>query len=421
MSRPNTSQEPGRGPGYLDWEGYQASLKGLRALSVAGGVGCGTLLIADLLLFPEGRPFDLVPGALARAALALGLLAAAGVGTSTLGKRGEVQQPLWRAGVLTLLLVCVGALAAAAAGGVDGYYPFGLLPLLMVWTAAMPAGSGAAAVPLLGGLALHLIILRITAADWGPRGVGAAVFFILLVGSALAISEVLERQRRLRVRDSRLDPLTGVLHRQGLLNELKLLCSRRVRMESSVSIVLFDLDRFRLINAAHGRSFGDQVLEMIGALVRGSVRAHDLVGRYGSDEFMLVLDGCDGEHAIQLIERIRVQLAERPIPVAHETLRVTMSAGIISAAAGALPTPEELVQAAERALIESKNAQLSRTVLGPLTESQANGHSRVAPAVVWNFPPPPARAEDAGPENPTAEAGANPEGPAPEPRQESRS
>ena len=394
-----STERRGSDPGYLDWEGAQAALHGLRVVCLAGVIGSGLLLLADWLLFQGERLPLALPSPIARAALALSLVVAAGVGISTFSKRGEHSRPLLAATGVTLVTIAAGALGASAAGGVDGYYPYGLLPVLLIWTAAMPVDGLTAAPPLLGGLVLHIAILRLTAwTEWGPRAIGTLSLFGVLVIFGLSLSEVVDRLRRQRSAASRLDALTGVFHRDSLMEELRLLCSRRTREEAPVSLVLFDLDRFRLMNAAHGHTFGDQVLQMTGVLVRSCVRAHDLVGRYGADEFLLVLDGCNGEQAVQLVERIRSQLAERPL-AAGDTTRITFSAGIVCAQEGVPLNADDLRVAAERALQESKDAQLNRTVLGPTPESGTAQAGAIGPsgpmpsqgpaAVIWNFPPPP--------------------------------
>jgi diguanylate cyclase (GGDEF)-like protein len=122
-------------------------------------------------------------------------------------------------------------------------------------------------------------------------------------------------------------------------------------------VVLADLDGFKDVNDAHGHAVGDAVLRAFAAVLRETLRESDVEGRWGGEEFLLLLPGADEEGAAQLAERVRVALAERGIPSAPE-LRVTASFGVAEYA-GETNT-EELVAAADGALYRAKRAGKDR-------------------------------------------------------------
>jgi diguanylate cyclase (GGDEF)-like protein len=121
------------------------------------------------------------------------------------------------------------------------------------------------------------------------------------------------------------DPLTGLANRRGCEKGIASEISRAKREQKPLSCILIDVDRFKQVNDTYGHPAGDQVLREISSIIRRSVRAYDIVCRWGGEEFLLVLAGADLPSARALAERIRVAVETLPSPSAG---RVTISAGI---------------------------------------------------------------------------------------------
>jgi diguanylate cyclase (GGDEF)-like protein len=158
-------------------------------------------------------------------------------------------------------------------------------------------------------------------------------------------------------RQALVDGLTGLANRRAASDALHAEAARAERLGTPLSVVLADLDGFKDVNDAHGHAVGDAVLRAFAAVLRETLRESDVAGRWGGEEFLLLLPGADEEGAAQLAERVRVALAERGIPSAPE-LRVTASFGVAEYA-GETNT-EELVAAADGALYRAKRAGKDR-------------------------------------------------------------
>ena len=149
------------------------------------------------------------------------------------------------------------------------------------------------------------------------------------------------------------DPLTGLGNRRAFEAALRAELSRGERFGSPVALVLADLDHFKDVNDAFGHPVGDAVLREFAALIRDTVREVDAAGRFGGEEFAILLPGTDVEGAAQLAERIREGLETRPILVKEgERVPVTASFGVAGFPEHALE--EELVEAADTALYRAK-------------------------------------------------------------------
>jgi diguanylate cyclase (GGDEF)-like protein len=158
-------------------------------------------------------------------------------------------------------------------------------------------------------------------------------------------------------RQALVDGLTGLANRRAASDALHAEAARAERLGTPLSIVLADLDEFKDVNDAHGHAVGDAVLRAFAEVLRETLRESDIAGRWGGEEFLLLLPGADEEGAAQLAERVRIAVAERGIPAASG-LRVTASFGVAEYA-GETNT-EELVVAADGALYRAKRAGKDR-------------------------------------------------------------
>jgi diguanylate cyclase (GGDEF)-like protein len=160
------------------------------------------------------------------------------------------------------------------------------------------------------------------------------------------------------------DGLTGLGNRRTLDEELVLEWRRADRVGDSLAFVLLDLDNFKQVNDTHGHQAGDAVLRAVGQILRDGVRQVDLAGRYGGEEFALILPETDIFGAVKLAERLRVELEATPIVVSEgKMLEITASFGV--ALKDGLASPEELVGAADEALYTAKRAGKNRVIPDP--------------------------------------------------------
>lgn len=166
------------------------------------------------------------------------------------------------------------------------------------------------------------------------------------------------------------DPLTGLLNRRYFLERCRTEMERSRRYGGSLALIMVDLDHFKAVNDNHGHLAGDRVLESFGELCREMLRSSDLMGRFGGEEFALLLIGTSEEQAYQLALRIQKRLRDREIPFQDKYLRITMSAGVT------LCCPkedrlEDLISRADDLLYKAKAEGRDRVLY--------SGNSRTAP------------------------------------------
>jgi diguanylate cyclase (GGDEF)-like protein len=146
--------------------------------------------------------------------------------------------------------------------------------------------------------------------------------------------------------EARTDPLTGVNNRRGLDDVLSSQLGLTSRYGSVFSLALFDIDHFKQVNDREGHLYGDRVLQELGRLLDSCVRETDIVGRYGGEEFLVVMPQTDLAGAGRFAERMRREVAAR--------LGVTVSGGLAAARAG--DTADSIIARADRALYAAKRA-----------------------------------------------------------------
>lgn len=154
----------------------------------------------------------------------------------------------------------------------------------------------------------------------------------------------------------RLDALTGCLNYAGTRRALEKEINRSTRGELNLSLGFIDLDGFKRINDHHGHLRGNAVLREVSQVLRESVRSCDTVGRFGGDEFIVILPDTDERDATRLVARLRSRIAAASIPAVGGPL--TASAGVAAWIPGA--TADELLARADEALLRAKPATQRR-------------------------------------------------------------
>jgi diguanylate cyclase (GGDEF)-like protein len=177
-----------------------------------------------------------------------------------------------------------------------------------------------------------------------------------------AAQRIIAMQEQLCEQASR-DALTGLWNRAGILSILDRELGRGRREERPVAVLLADLDHFKRINDTLGHLAGDIVLRQTAQRLLHAVRPYDAVGRYGGEEFLFVLPGCDGESALGLAERLRQCIAAGRINVESVEVQVTLSLGVAVSPGEAELDAVELLRAADAALYEAKRAGRNRVHL----------------------------------------------------------
>ena len=163
-----------------------------------------------------------------------------------------------------------------------------------------------------------------------------------------------ERGRRIRELVHR-DGLTGVLNHATLMAELEHAIAFSARHNEPLCFLMLDLDHFKRINDTHGHLIGDQVLMHVSAVFRKAIRTSDLIGRYGGEEFGIILRRCPAENGRVIAEKLRLALAEAPVRVrGGAELAPRVSIGIACYAGDMERTATDLTADADRALYAAK-------------------------------------------------------------------
>jgi diguanylate cyclase (GGDEF)-like protein len=199
--------------------------------------------------------------------------------------------------------------------------------------------------------------LVLTAPQFGPDAHEVAVS---LVGQAMIALEN-ARLHRIVERQASIDGLTGVANRRASEQALHAELSRVERFGGDLALVIADLDDFKRVNDRYGHPTGDAVLREFAAMLRETVRDIDLVGRWGGEEFAMLLPGTDAAGGARVAERARVAFAERLV-LAGDGARVGVTASFGVASFPEHGNEEMLVAAADAALYEAKRLGKNRVV-----------------------------------------------------------
>jgi len=246
--------------------------------------------------------------------------------------------------------------------GISGGVHSPLLP----WV-AIPVVTAAARFRLpvfLTGSVLAATALVLAAALSSPSALlhdPAPLIGVVVLMAALVVAQqpLLGAEIRWR-RDAVLDPLTGLLNRQGLHRRFREVAEQARLTGSPVSLVVFDLDEFKHLNDAHGHAQGDAVLKDVAYMLRKELRSFELLYRIGGEELLLILPGAELAAGCEIAEQARCAI-EHGRPAG---LLVTASFGVSSALGDDIEF-EPMFQAADRSLYEAKRAGRNQVAFTP--------------------------------------------------------
>ena len=242
--------------------------------------------------------------------------------------------------VMAPLLVATGLLSWQRGGRSGGFYLCAWIPgLLFVIVRVLQLG-------------LHWPL-----PIWLEFALPAAFAFSSIVMSlGLADHTLLIRHERdVANRLAERDALTGVLNRRAILEQLRVAFLRARESEAPLSLLFLDIDHFKHVNDSYGHRAGDQCLRGLIDPIASELRQGDAFGRYGGEEFLIVLPGAAAVNAAVVAERIRARVEVLPLLISGTRIGLTLSVGI-AAFDASVATPDDLIERADAALYQSKTA-----------------------------------------------------------------
>jgi diguanylate cyclase (GGDEF)-like protein len=253
----------------------------------------------------------------------------------------------WIEEALALLLVLLGPLLIAASAIAwrhrnrgSGYYVCAWGPVI-----------------LLGMTRGFQLIQHRPQPEWLEFAIPAALAYaslVLAIGLAedtLSIRQERDAAHRLAERDA----LTGLLNRRAILARLRAAIAHARESGEPMSLLFIDIDHFKQINDSYGHHAGDRCLRAVIAPIASELSQGDALGRYGGEEFLVVLTGAGSANAEIVAERIRSRVEKMPILVASQRIDLTLSIGVAAMDGDAL-SPEQLIERADAALYRAKSS-----------------------------------------------------------------
>jgi diguanylate cyclase (GGDEF)-like protein len=296
--------------------------------------------------------------------------------------RGRIGNPIAVVGaVIALMLVpfALGATLDARSAGAVRQAISGLFyaaAALELWLGRGERLDGRA--PMMGLLGLQAVALILAAIDrfgsnhllpvppLGWFGIIHFVGLIYAVGTTIFLTTMLKQRSEAGHKAAALtDPLTGLPNRRAFMERAAALVGQHAQSGAALSLLAFDLDRFKTINDRFGHPVGDAVLQVFAEVLTRNCRKTDLSARNGGEEFAALLPDCDVQTALARAARIRTDFQERARFLHATQLDATVSVGVATASDG-LCVLGDLIACADKALYQAKASGRNRVVLGSL-------------------------------------------------------
>lgn len=168
------------------------------------------------------------------------------------------------------------------------------------------------------------------------------------------------------------DSLTAIWNRPAILDLFSRECAKAARERTMIGVLIADVDHFKIINDSFGHVCGDIALREIARRMQSSMRQYDFLGRYGGEEFLVLVPGCDPRTVCEVAERIRNGVAEHPINARDNEISATLSIGVNTSSPVSVEQRDELLQYADRALyIAKQNGRNRVECFGRLAAAQS--------------------------------------------------
>jgi diguanylate cyclase (GGDEF)-like protein len=179
-------------------------------------------------------------------------------------------------------------------------------------------------------------------------------------------------QRKLEIQATH-DRLTGLCNRGAILDKLVGELQRRQRRGEPLGVIMVDIDHFKYVNDTYGHLIGDTVLRETAQRLQLAVRTYDSVGRYGGEEFVVIVPGCNAFDLMVLAERLRLAVSSKTIETTSGPLNVTISLGSACAdsAPGIRVESEDLLRCADTALYSAKRLGRNRAEISEVSVVRA--------------------------------------------------
>jgi len=245
------------------------------------------------------------------------------------------------------------------------------------------AAGSRGALMVMAGLGLGVVVLLARAA-WGAAGMptgqgllqpgGIAglsfmlLFVVLLVASFGFVFMSKDRADEVNRRLAALDELTGVANRRSIIAALDRDVGRAIRTREPLAVMMVDIDFFKHVNDTHGHLAGDRVLRNVADVIRSRIRAQDIVGRYGGEEFLVVLVDTSAQGARRLAEQLREAVQAASCHWGTHRLAVTVSIGVFGGRLEPGDSWDQLIHAADSALYRAKQGGRNRVEMAPALE-----------------------------------------------------
>ncbi|CAG0974452.1 partial Response regulator PleD, partial [Anaerolineales bacterium] len=182
-----------------------------------------------------------------------------------------------------------------------------------------------------------------------------------LIAMNLELETALAREKQL----AHTDPLTGINNRRRLYELVEHEIKIAARYWQPLSVMMFDIDHFKKVNDTFGHEVGDHILQRVTQVACGELRSADVIGRYGGEEFVVVLPMTKAKQAYPLAERIRLAIAALCVPTENGDVSVTLSIGIVEMRHGPKnDSAEDMIRRADKAMYAAKQSGRNLTLIG---------------------------------------------------------
>lgn len=258
--------------------------------------------------------------------------------------------------------------------------------LIMVWTWRHARNGSRAYLLLLigGGISMIGLLLRLAAIASGAAAdlpynvsnlrqtVSVSIGTVTVMMFSLGLVLMAKERSEAALRDMALrDALTGIANRRAILETFERELERSRRAGTVLAIGLLDIDHFKQINDTHGHLAGDAVLHQMATLLRQRLRLSDEIGRYGGEEFLVLLPDTNSDGALTVINELRAAVAAQPACFGDLVLSYRFSAGLWCGVPGPGDSSDTLIAQADAALYEAKAAGRDSVRVAPALRSTA--------------------------------------------------